>query len=202
LVILGFIGFLKCITRKRFSIKSSIIAALIAAPTSTVFLTSYSGEILSRAFEGSKTSLEMFASKNLVGNIFPWFLLVLLLSFPVISFINAYGNEASDYVAKSEIYGVTFFSKAAPVNSTVHTLQPRIWGFDCQRSITRDALDVKNFILNEKEEKFILLGERDIDDYKFLRGEVDLRKIHSFVDKNSRVKMYMNDNFTLFLTGM
>jgi len=201
LVFLGFIGFLKCIGRKRFSTKSAVIAALITAPTSMVFLTSYSGEILSRAFSGSATPLRIFASKNLIGNIFPWFLLVLFLSFPVFSFINAYGNEASDYVARSEIYGVSFLSKTATANSNVYTFRPRIWGFNYQQTITRIALDPENFVFDEKTKNFILMAERDIEDYKFLVGEVDLQKIHSFVDKNSTAKMYMSNNFALFFNA-
>lgn len=202
LVVLAFIGFFKSLLKRESRIKTTSILSMIAAPSSLVLLTSYSGEILSRAFAGSASALRIFSSKNFIGKIFPCFLLCLLLIFPIFSFINAYGNEASDYVASSEIYGVSFFSSVAICNSSIHTLQPRIWGFDHQETYTRVSIDPNDFSLNMNgSNNFMLFGKRDIEDYEFLRGQVDKNEMKIVAYNNSMAKVYSSGTFNLFLMG-
>lgn len=199
--LIAILGFLYVVISKRkLTFKTALLPTWIAVNSSFVLLTAYSGEILSRSFAASDIALSILAGKNITGKFLSVLLLALLLIFPLMSIINAYGNEAYDYVSPAEIRGVEFFSSHAHQDAKIATLQERIWGIRYTKNFTRINLSPDSFDWADggSTKDYVLIGERDIVGYTFLCGAIDIGKLRSIEKSQFYGKVYASEGFDIY----
>jgi len=188
-------------SRRRSNLKKSLLPTWIVGNSSVVLLTSYSGEILSRAFSHSAGLLSMLSAKNIDSKRLSAILLVILLVFPPISLINAFGNESADYVSRVEIAGVEYFASHVSEGSQISTLEARIWGYHYSENYTRVALDpgLMDWSISPVNNMYFLIGERDLTTYYFLKGYLlNHENLTSIGDSEFYDKVYSCKGFCLY----
>ncbi len=199
--LLAIIGFLyTVISQRKLTFKTALLPTWIAAGCSMGLLTSYYGEILSRSFAASGTPLQLLAAKNITGKFVSGLLLTFLIIVPPVSIINAYGNQAADWVSPAEIRGVEFFSSHAPQGAEIATLRARIWGFRYTANYRRVALSPDSFSwqASDSTKDFVLVGERDIATYTFFGGTIDVEALRSIDKSPFYGKIFTSDGFDIY----
>lgn len=204
LLSLAVAGFLyEVVKRRKITFKIALLPTWILASSSIALIHSYSGEIFGRVFASSAPSLKILAAKNITSKILSVILLIFLLTYPILSIINAYGNETLDYVSPAEIRGVEFFSDNQPINAEIATLRERIWRFRYSDNITRVALDPELFNWNKvSDESYVLIGESDISDYIFILGYIDVEKLKNIDKSQFHNKIYASKEFDIYKANL
>ncbi len=102
----------------------------IGAPLSIAFMTSYSGEVITRAFGYSTVFIAFLAALTTQGRYRRIILFLLLFLAPLGYPLYAYGNERIDYVAPSELRSVEFFYNHQPATPyEIVKAADRIWNY-------------------------------------------------------------------------
>ncbi len=211
LSLLAFLGLIyEFLWKRKFTLKNLILPTWIAANFSMTFLTSYGGEVLSRTFATSSTTLYILGAKIINNNKLSLILLIILLISPPLSIINAYGNEAIDYVSPVEIAGANFlFDHHAP-NSVVKSLRSRIWNIHSFNDFENWGFDPQNMTvekltpINERgvrDQFYILIGKMDMDTYTYINGPTDYPYLNVIDNSPQHNKIYDSPGFTLYQIG-
>lgn len=114
ILILGTLGFLRSkMLSDRGRVPPYVLPSLLIASFAIVPATAYGGEIVSRAFSYAMLPLAMFSGYWAVGPKGRVVLLAAVAASGPLFFVSAYGNEAFDYVAPTELYAQEFFEAHA-----------------------------------------------------------------------------------------
>lgn len=206
--ILAFIGlFYEIMWKRKFTLKNLALPTWISANFSITLLTSYSGEILSRTFAASSSALYMLGAKIINNNKLSLILLLVLIIAPPLSIINAYGNEAVDYVSYTEIAGANFFFDYHADNSVILSLGQRAliyryysdfqnWAYDPNNATLEKIIPVNQRPIFNRF--YILVGQKDIDQYTFLNGQTDLSFLRDIDSSHEYNRIYDSPGFTLY----
>ncbi|MGB9980277.1 hypothetical protein [Methanobacterium sp.] len=193
--------------KRRINFKNLILPTWIASNLSITGLTSYGGEILSRTFSASNSVLNMLAAKTINNDKLSLILLIVLLISPPLSIINAYGNEAVDYIAPVEIEGANFMFDHYANSTVVKSLQTRVWNIHHLEGLENWNYDPTNITLknitpaNEltvRNNYLLLVGKNDIDCYVFLYGSTDFSYLKNVDSSNEYNKIYASPGFDLY----
>jgi hypothetical protein len=211
LIFLASLGlFYEIFWKRKLTLKDLALPTWISANFSITLLTSYSGEILSRTFAASIIPLYMLAGKTLKNNKLSLILLVVLLIAPPLSIINAYGNEAVDYISPIEITGANFLFDYHENNSIVKSLGERVFisrysnNFKDEGYPTNIHISLEKIIpINQRKlfnSFYILVGKNDIDQYTFLYSDkqFDLSFLKDIDNSQKYNKIYDAPGFTLY----
>jgi len=211
LIFLASLGlFYEIIWKRKLTLKNLALPTWISANFSIALLTSYSGEILSRTFAASIIPIYMLAGKTLKNNKLSLILLIVLLIAPPLSIINAYGNEAVDYISPIEINGANFLFDYHENNSIVKSLGERVFisrysnNFKDEGYPTNINISLEKIIpINQRKlfnSFYILVGKNDIDQYTFLYSDkqFDLSFLKDIDNSQKYNKIYDAPGFTLY----
>ena len=200
LLSLAAVGFLYDLLKTRkITFKIAILPTWIVASSSVALFHSYSGEIVSRVFSSSTNPLEILTAKNIGSKALSIVLIVFLLVYPPFSIINAYGNEASDYISPAELRGVEFYQDNKPPNALVASLVERTWRSSYTANVSLMLLDPDSINWSRVSgERFTLIGERDISDYVFIQGYIDVERLKSIDQSQFNNKVYASKEFELY----
>ena len=211
LSLLAFIGlFYEIIWKRKFTLKNLTLPVWISANFSITFLTSYGGEILSRTFAASSTILYILGAKIINNNKLSLILLIVLLISPPLSIINAYGNEAIDYVSPIEIAGTNFLFDHHAENSLVKSLGQRAWNIRSYNDFENWGYDPQNMTpedltpLNERgvrNQFYILIGQMDMNTYVYTNGPTNFTYLKELDVSTQHNKIYDSPGFTLYQIG-
>jgi hypothetical protein len=162
----------------------------------TAFSIPYTGEALTRAFGYSTLPLYVLIAKNIRSKKTFAILAILMLIFPVLSIICAYGNEQDDYVPLSEIRGVEFLHYTSSNHSNVAIIKERVWPL-----IDDQKLELRTFELDDfykKPYQYASYNKREIEGYNFILGDLNSTKLLSFCESNINNKIYGNSIVNLY----
>lgn len=199
--------FYEIIWKRKITFKNLTLPTWITANLSMTFLTSYGGEVLSRTFSVSTGVLDMLAAKTINNNKLSLILLFVLLISPPLSIINAYGNEAVDYVSPVEIEGSNFMFNHYENNSAIKILGVRVWNRYYLTGLEHWIYDPTNmtienlFPLNERQTRdnfFVLVGKRDMEGYKFLNGPTDFSYLENLDNSKEYNRIYDAPDYIIY----
>lgn len=197
LVSLAAIAFIdEILIKRKINFKNLLIPTWIGANTSMTFLTSYSGEIIGRSFSLSTNLLHMMASKLIDNKRLSYLLLIIILISPPLSIINAFGNEQVDYVSPEEIDGANFLYDHVSNLSTISSFNIRVWAMRYSELLDYNQLQL-NTTINANKTNYILIGERDINNYFFIFGVSDIKNLTELENSSNFNKIYQSQGFTL-----
>lgn len=218
LLILAAVGFFyEILIKKRMTLKNLSLPVWFSANASLTLITSYSGEIISRTFAQSIGILQMLSAKLINDRKLSIFLLLILVISPPLSIVNAYGNEAIDYVSPAEINGANFLFDHTPNSSIVISFQPRTWGIKFNEKLgnwvtlgdltnegdLHQNLEKTNIQYNKMYSNFfVLVSVRDIKNYEFGLGEINSNNLRILETGNISNRIYDNHEFILYRTGV
>ena len=209
---LALLGLLYATIRKRMHLNSIVMLGLLLGACSIIlFVGSYGGEIVYRAFELSLLFLAFFAAKSLGSKALSIPLVVFLLVSPALFVASAYANEKADYVSPAEIKGVEFFHDHVDADAKIYSFWIRIWNSkDIERNRWRNRWRSLNLEAvcttgdgtpgSDESKRYFLLGERDIDARVFLGGDldVDIEHVRDVFESSCRAKIYSSEGFELY----
>jgi hypothetical protein len=217
LLYLAGIGFIYAFfIKKERKIKDLLVPTWIVSNSSITLLTAYSGEIISRTFSLSFNLFNTLAAKLIYNKYLSIIFLAVLIVAPPLSIVNAYGNEATDFVAPTEIAGANFLfdhlyqGVGYPYGndgSYVRSLTERTLLIRYSQSIYYYKLDA-NFtswndifpsnIRSVFKNFYVVISSRSIQGYNFLYNPLDVDKLKSIKSVESYAKIYDNDEFHLY----
>ena len=182
------------------------LAVWFSANTSLTLITSYSGEILSRTFAQSMIILQMLSAKLINNKKMSIVLLLILLISPPLSIVNAYGNEAIDYVSFAEISGANFLFDYSSNSSLVYSLHPRAWNIRYNTKLTNWGIDLNNnpetynvtYFKKLFNDTFISINTRDIENYEFTSSNLDLTNLINVKTSKKFNKIFDSQSFSIY----
>lgn len=207
LLILAGVGFFyEILIKKRLTLKNLSLPTWAIANSTLTVLTSYSGEIVSRTFAASLSIFNMLTAKLIDNKKLSIILLLVLIISPPLSIINAYGNEAIDYVSPVEISGATFLFDHSVNSTLVYSLHSRAWSIQYNTNLTNWGFDLSRNAESYKDRPsnknfnntFIQIGIRDIENYEFVRGNSNLINLTIVETSTSFNKIFDNEGFSLY----
>jgi hypothetical protein len=104
---------------KKRTLFSITMLAIMCTNLGLTFTGGYGGEILIRIMLFSLLPLSFFIAQNINIKNFNLFLVLFILTCPLLHVIAHYGNERIDYIAPSDIKGSDFFFDYVKFNSTI-----------------------------------------------------------------------------------
>jgi hypothetical protein len=126
LSVLGLSGFVEGLLHRRPIAGWLIPGTWVVGAASFALVTSYGGEILARAYYAALFALVVLASRHVRGRGFAVMAAVIVVS-SLLYPINAWGNEAVDYVPPSEIDAVMFLREKHPTSYSIVANPVRVW---------------------------------------------------------------------------
>ncbi len=150
---------------------------------------SYSGEIPSRLFGGSKYIFVIFFTLALKNPKFGRAAIMVLFIFSYLHVLCTYGNMAYDYVAPNEITGMYYTS--INIQSKFYTIPDALWDMEYLKKDEQYILPITLLLKNDNiTGGIVVVSSRRIDGYRFFTGkELGLTSIRI---KSS--KIYCSDN--------
>ncbi len=217
LISLAGIGFIYgFFTKKERKLKDLLVPTWIVSNSSMALLTSYSGEIVSRTFSLSFNLFNTLAAKLINHKYLSIVFLAVLIIAPPLSIINAYGNEAVDYVAPTEIAGADFLFNHLSSGvgypygnegSYVKGLTERTLLIKYSQNLYYYKLDANLTSWNDVfpsnlrgvfKNYYVIISDRDIQSYNFIYVPVDVDLLKSIKSVRSYSKIYDNKEYNIY----
>lgn len=203
-------------TKKERKIKDLLVPTWIVSNSSMTLLTSYSGEIVSRTFSLSINLFNILAAKLIDHKSLSIVFLAVLIIAPPLSIINAYGNEATDYIAPTEIYGADFLynhltdgvgypngKEGSYVTSLIDRTLPirysqNLYNTKLEANLTSWNDVPPSNMMGLFKNYYVIISDRTIQSYTFLYGPIDIDKLKSIESVEGYAKIYDNKEYNLY----